>query len=1116
MDARPSSVLRPELLREIPCSAGLRVPPDRRLAVARGGAHAADCAAEAGADNRSAPRRFAHLLNYEIRSRMTLQADRIGRRRPTWGPPAGATLAATLTFAATQADAAITAQVKAGTLQIRGDGAADKLQLEPTPTTPVVDVGEDNTADFTFDRSTFTAVSVQAGDGDDEVRVVNAVTPFDMTIDGGAGDDTLIGGNGNETLLGGSGNDFVDGNIGADTARLGGGDDTFEWSPGDGSDSVDGQSGNDALAFRGSNIGEEIHVTPTTLTRNVGATTTAFAGLEDVDVTPLGGVDNVTVAGTDGDDQLDLGDNAIAFGGLRISRTDPEPTDRLIAGGGAGDDTAVFTGTPGDDQISFGRSSDAMFVGQGNNTVVNSRTEHTLIKGLGGNDLIAGQNGVGLLTQTTIDGGAGDDDLRGGDGADTLIGGSGNDHIDGNIGADSAQMGSGDDTFEWDPGHRSDNGDGQSGTDSLDFHGSNIGEAIGVSGHQLTRNVAAITMNYTVEGVNVRTLGGADTVTTGDLGGLKTVNVDLGAFDGSDDAAADDVVVGGTDGDDRFDLGDTAIVSGGTTVSVTNPQNLDRLIADGGLGDDTSVETGTAGDDQISFGRTSDAMFVTQGNSALVNSRTEHTLIKGLGGNDLIAGQNGVGLITQTTIDGGSGDDDLRGGDGADTLVGGPGNDHVDGNIGADSAQMGSGDDTFEWDPSDGSDTVDGQGGTDALDFHGSNIGEAIGVSGHQLTRNVAAITMNYTVEGVIVRTLGGADTVTTGDLGGLKTVNVDLGAFDGSDDAAADDVVVGGTYGDDRFDLGDTAIVSGGTTVSVTNPQNLDRLIADGGLGDDTSVETGTAGDDQISFGRTSDAMFVTQGNSALVNSRTEHTLIKGLGGNDLIAGQNGVGLITQTTIDGGSGDDDLRGGDGADILIGGSGNDHVDGNIGADSAQMGSGDDTFEWDPGDGSDTVDGQGGTDSLAFNGSNIGEQLVASADGSPVRFTRNVAAIAMDLDNVEGLALRSLGGVDQVTVGDLGGTDMKTAAVDLGAFDGTPDATPDTVTVTGTAKRDNVAVTKAGGQVLVNGLPTQTTIAGSDPGVDLLRVNTLDGDDNVTVAPDVADLMATAVDLGADG
>ena len=799
---------------------------------------------------------------------MTLQADRIGRRALTMGAAAGSIFAATLTFAATQADAAYTAQVKAGTLQIRGDGASDKLVLAPTPATLLVDVGEDGTADFTFDRSTFTAVSVQAGDGDDEVRVDNAVTPLELTIDGGAGDDTLIGANGNETLLGGSGSDFVDGNIGADTARLGGGDDTFEWSPGDGSDSLDGQSGNDTLAFRGSNIGEEIHVTPTTLTRNVGATTTAFAGLENVNVTPLGGVDNVTVDGTGGDDQFDLGDNAIT--------------------------------------------------------------------------------------------------------------------------------------------------------------------------------------------------------------------------------------------------------SGGTTVSVTNPEATDRLIADGGAGDDTATWTGTAGDDALSFGRNgADAVFVADP-TGLASARTEHLRIAGLGGNDLIAGQNGVtSVIPQVTLDGGSGDDDLRGGDGADTLLGGSGNDHIDGNIGADTAQMGSGDDTFEWDPGDGSDTVDGQTGTDALDFVGSNIGEAIHVSGHQLTRNVAAITMDYTVEGVNVRTLGGADTVTTGDLDGLKTVNADVGAFDGGDDAEADDVIVSGTDGDDEIDLGDNSITApSGATVSVSNQHPLDRLIADGGLGEDTVVQTGTAGDDAISFGRNGDAVFVAQGTS-LVNLRAEHTLIKGVAGNDLIAGQNGVGLITQTTIDGGSGDDDLRGGDGADTLIGGTGNDHIDGNIGADTAQMGSGNDTFEWDPGDGSDTVDGQTGTDTLDFHGSNIGEELVASANGDHVRFTRNVAAIVMDLDNVEGMTVRSLGGVDQVTVGDLSGTDMKTAAVNLGGFDGTPDATPDTVTVNGTAKRDNVAVTKAGGQVLVKGLPTQTTIAGSDPGIDLLRVNTLDGDDNVTVAPDVADLMATAVDLGAD-
>src|SRR3954451_7076950 len=77
MDARPSSVLRPELLLEIPCSAGLRVPPDRRLAVARGGAHSADFAASGAADNRSAPRRFARLLKYDIGSSWW--------RRPTGG-----------------------------------------------------------------------------------------------------------------------------------------------------------------------------------------------------------------------------------------------------------------------------------------------------------------------------------------------------------------------------------------------------------------------------------------------------------------------------------------------------------------------------------------------------------------------------------------------------------------------------------------------------------------------------------------------------------------------------------------------------------------------------------------------------------------------------------------------------------------------------------------------------------------------------------------------------------------------------------------------------------------------------------------------------------------------
>jgi hypothetical protein len=218
--------------------------------------------------------------------------------------------------------------------------------------------------------------------------------------------------------------------------------------------------------------------------------------------------------------------------------------------------------------------------------------------------------------------------------------------------------------------------------------------------------------------------------------------------------------------------------------------------------------------------------------------------------------------------------------------------------------------------------------------------------------------------------------------------------------------------------------------------------------------------------------------------------------------------------TIDGGSGDDTLLDNNGADVLIGGVGNDFIDGNIGADTARLGTGNDRFQWDPRDGSDTVEGEAGSDALDFNGSNIGERIAIGASGSRVRLTRDVAAIVMDLGGIEALALRVLGGVDQVSVGDLTGTALKTADVDLSATGG-GDGVSDTVTVSGTDRRDRVRVTRADAQVLTSGLATLTRIAGSEAGVDLLRVSTLGADDDVTVAPDVGSLIATAVDLGAD-
>ena len=81
------------------------------------------------------------------------------------------------------------------------------------------------------------------------------------------------------------------------------------------------------------------------------------------------------------------------------------------------------------------------------------------------------------------------------------------------------------------------------------------------------------------------------------------------------------------------------------------------------------------------------------------------------------------------------------------------------------------------------------------------------------------------------------------------------------------------------------------------------------------------------------------------------------------------------------------------------------------------------FQWDPGDGSDTVEGGDGTDILLFNGSAASEIFEVSNVGGHVRFTRDIASIALDLDEVEELEVRALAGTDQLRPGDVTGTDL---------------------------------------------------------------------------------------------
>ena len=104
-----------------------------------------------------------------------------------------------------------------------------------------------------------------------------------------------------------------------------------------------------------------------------------------------------------------------------------------------------------------------------------------------------------------------------------------------------------------------------------------------------------------------------------------------------------------------------------------------------------------------------------------------------------------------------------------------------------------------------------------------------------------------------------------------------------------------------------------------------------------------------------------------------------------------NGIASLTHLTIDGGDGNDTLGGGDGDDTLMGGNGNDTIDGNRGNDMAFGGGGNDTFVLGSGRRQRHVEGQGGNDAMNFNGSNAGEKIDVSANGSRVRLFRDVAS-----------------------------------------------------------------------------------------------------------------------------
>jgi hypothetical protein len=150
--------------------------------------------------------------------------------------------------------------------------------------------------------------------------------------------------------------------------------------------------------------------------------------------------------------------------------------------------------------------------------------------------------------------------------------------------------------------------------------------------------------------------------------------------------------------------------------------------------------------------------------------------------------------------------------------------------------------------------------------------------------------------------------------------------------------------------------------------------------------------------------------------------------------------------------------------------------------------------------------------MVFNGAAGNEIMAVTPDGGRVLFTRNLGNIVMDLDGIEAIDLRALGGTDTVTVNDAAGTDLERVDVDLAAARGgsTADGLADTVTVAATKGDDSIAVDANGAAVEVSGLAAFVRITRADPASDTLVIDTVAGLDDVVLDPALDGLILVAV------
>jgi Ca2+-binding RTX toxin-like protein len=337
----------------------------------------------------------------------------------------------------------------------------------------------------------------------------------------------------------------------------------------------------------------------------------------------------------------------------------------------------------------------------------------------------------------------------------------------------------------------------------------------------------------------------------------------------------------------------------------------------------------------------------------------------------------------------------------------------------------------------------------------------------------------------------------------------------DGGDDvltgADTNDALNGGDGNDRLVGAKGTDLMSGGAgndTLVWNNGDGSDRMNGDAGndvvevngsptLGDVFTLDPEPGG---VKFQRTNLVPFT-------LDTATERFQVNGLGGNDSITANAGVGALTLLSVDGGAGDDTITGSDGPDLILGGEGNDvlsggggddRISGDRGNDTMNGGTGDDTLVWNNGDGTDVINGDDGRDDVEVNGSpTAGDAFTVQPNGPRIKFDRtNLVPFSLDIGSSETMHANGLGGDDTIAVGDVGNYAV------------TASGGPGNDTLTGGSSSDtflggsgNDTITPGGGLDFVSG----------DTGDDVVNIrdNTADvafgGDGNDSVVADTASL-----------